>query len=133
MKNARLLDSFALIRFLRQERGYEQVKERLREAGRTQEPLLMCEMNLGEVYYVIGREEGVPKAEEILTSVSTLPIRRIPATWEIILQAARLKAQHPLSYADCIAAASAISQGAVLITGDKEFRTIQHLLPIEWV
>jgi ribonuclease VapC len=109
------------------------VKGWLLEASRSDSPLLICEINLGEVFYVIGREQGLARAEEIVASFSTLPIQQIPATWEIILQAARLKAQHALSYADCIAAASAMAYQAVLVTGDKEFRTVQHLFKIEWI
>lgn len=133
MKNARLLDSFALVKFLRQEPGFERVKGWLMDAHRTGRPLLMSEINLGEVFYIIGREQGLARAEEIAASFSTLPIKQIPATWEMILQAARLKAEHALSYADCIAAACAMAHQAILVTGDKEFRVIRHLLRIEWI
>lgn len=133
MKNARLLDSFALVKFLREEPGFERVKGRLVEAARSDDPLLMCEINLGEVFYVIGREQGLARAEEMVASFSTLPIKPIPVAWEMILQAARLKAQYSLSYADCIAAACAMIHQAILVTGDREFRAIQHLLRIEWI
>lgn len=133
MKNVRLLDSFALVKFLRQEPGFERVKSWLVEAERASEPLLMSELNLGEVFYIIGKDQGLARAEEIAASFPTLPIRPIPVSWEIILQAARFKAQCSLSYADCIAAACAVNHQAVLVTGDKEFRAIQHLLRIEWI
>ena len=133
MKTRKLLDSFALIRFLRREAGSERVKELLGQSARSGDPLLMCELNLGEVYYVIGRERGLPLAEETIALVSTLPIRRVSVTWEMILHAARLKSQHALSYADCMAAACAIAHKAVLITGDREFKAVKHMLPIEWI
>ena len=133
MKNERLLDSFALVKFFREEPGYERVKHWLVEARRRENFLLVCELNAGEVFYVIGRENGIPKAEEILMLLSTLPLRMIPVTWELVLQAARLKAQYSLSYADCMAAACAIHHQAILVTGDPEFRKVKHLLEIEWI
>ena len=133
MKTESLLDSFALLKFFQQESGFERVRHRLSEAKQHQKPLLMCELNVGEVFYVIGKRHGIAQAESILAQFPTLPIHLIPATWDIVLQAARLKAQYALSYADCIAAACAISHRAALVTGDKEFKALEHLLPIEWV
>ncbi|MBI3333748.1 MAG: type II toxin-antitoxin system VapC family toxin [Candidatus Omnitrophica bacterium] len=133
MKSARLLDSFALIKFLREEPGFDRIRHWFVEARQRQESLLICELNVGEVFYVIGRERGLPKAEEILGLLPMLPLKTLAVTWEMILQAARLKAQYPLSYADCIAAACAMSHQAVLVTGDSEFKALKHLLPIEWI
>jgi ribonuclease VapC len=94
---------------------------------------LASELNIGEVFYVIARKKGLPKAEEFLTFLPGLPLRLLPVTWEIILQAARFKAQYALSYADCVAAASAVAHQAILVTGDPEFRALKHLVQIEWI
>lgn len=133
MKNERLLDSFALIKFFREEPGFERIRQWFIEAARNGKPLSICELNVGEVFYAIARKNSLRRAEEILGLLPTLPLRLIPTTWEIVLQAARLKAQHPLSYADCIAAACAIQRQAVLVTGDPEFRALKHLIEIEWI
>jgi len=38
-----------------------------------------------------------------------------------------------MSFADCFALASAVEHGAVLVTGDPEFRAVEHLVTIGWV
>ena len=52
---------------------------------------------------------------------------------ELVYQAAELKAEYPLSYADCFAAAAALNHDAVIVTGNPEFRHIAHLVKIEWI
>jgi predicted nucleic acid-binding protein len=42
------------------------------------------------------------------------------ATSERVLAAARIKAAHPIAFADCFAAATAAARNAVLYTGDPE-------------
>jgi len=49
------------------------------------------------------------------------------------LTAARIKADFPLAFADAIAAAAAQREGASVVTGDPEFKKIEHLVPIEWL
>ncbi len=133
MKSAKLLDSFAVVKYILAEPGGDRVLGFISEARRSEQPLLLSEINAGEVFYVIAKRFGLAKAEEVLTLFSTLPIRMVPVSWELILQAARLKAQFALSYAECIAADCAMAHQAVLVTGDKEFRSIQHLVRVEWI
>ena len=133
MKSARLLDTFPLLRLFKKEPGFEKVKALLSEWRRERVSLRMSEINAGELYYTVARKAGVDAAEEVLADLSTVPITLLPTTWELTLAAAKLKAQWTLSYADCFAAATAIEQHAVLVTGDPEFKQIEHLVSIEWV
>ena len=133
MRSARLLDTFPLVRFFKKEPGFERVKALLSEARRARTPLLISEINAGELYYTVARKAGVDSAEEILAALSTIPITVLPTTWELTLAAARLKARWALSYADCFAAACAMQEGAVLVTGDQEFKQVEHLVSIEWI
>ena len=133
MKNEKLLDTFCLVRFFKAESGSERVKGLLLSASRAGTPLVMSEINAGELYYTIGRRMGAEKAEEALANLSVIPVTLLPTTWEVTLNAARLKAQWALSYADCFAAAHAIQRGATLVTGDPEFKRVEHLVSIEWV
>jgi len=50
-----------------------------------------------------------------------------------IFGAARLKAVHTLSFADCFAAATAIRERAVLITDDPDFKKVGKAVVIDWV
>jgi ribonuclease VapC len=49
------------------------------------------------------------------------------------LEAARIKARFPISYADAFAVATAIRMGAAILTADTEFRAVEHLVPIDWL
>lgn len=133
MKPATLLDSFALIKYLRAEAGAERIRRWFTDAVQQGVPLLVCELNLGELFYVIAKKNGLAKAEEILTVLPTLPLTVLPVTWDLLLHAARLKAQYALSYADCVAVACAVAHHAILATGDPEFKAVQHLVTIEWI
>ena len=133
MKSARLLDTFPLVRLFKKEPGFEKVKTLLSEWRRERISLRMSEINAGELYYTVARRAGIDAAEEILADLAAIPIALLPATWELTLAAARLKAQWTLSYADCFAAATAIQQQAVLVTGDPDFKQVEHLVKIEWV
>lgn len=133
MKNAKLLDAFPLVRFFKREAGSEQIKGLLTSAVESRTSLLISEINAGEIFYAIARKFGDERAEEILAELFALPVERVPVTWEIVLAAAKLKAQWAMSYADCFAAATAIQHHAILVTGDQEFKQVKHLVKIEWV
>jgi len=79
----------------------------------------MSWINLGEVYYTIHRAAGAKEADATLAMLR--PILVLDAvTSERVLAAARIKATHPVAYADAFAIATAAAHGAVLLTGDPE-------------
>ena len=51
----------------------------------------------------------------------------------LIFQAAEYKAQYSISYADCFILASAIEHKAIIVTGDPEFKKVEHLVDIIWI
>ena len=134
MKLKVLLDSFALLAYLNREDGFEKVRKVLAKAQKSDGMVLMNEINLGETYYVLCKERGSEKAEYFLdTILAGLPILRIGNSFENVIDAARIKAKYPLSFADCFVAASALREKAVIITGDPEFRNIEHMVKIDWI
>ena len=133
MKKRSLLDSFAMLAFLNKESGFEKVKSLLREAERSKEPLLMNEINIGEVYYMTAKDRSFEQAEDFLHRLETLPIQVVPNSFAAVLEAARLKARFPISYADAFAVATAIRMNADVVTGDPEFRQVEHLVTIDWL
>jgi ribonuclease VapC len=128
-----LLDSFALLAFLNKERGFEKVKSLLRAAEATGEPLLMNEINIGEVYYITAKDRSMEQAEEFLHRLETLPIQPVPNSFADVLEAAKIKARFPISYADAFAVATAIRMNAVIVTDDPEFRRVEPLVTVEWL
>ncbi len=128
-----VLDSYAMISYLQREKGFETVKQALEKAVQKGVKALMTMVNWGEVYYIIKREEGADTAEAMAEIIDTLPVELLPADRELTRQAAFLKADKKMSYADCFAAAAAIMNKATLITGDKEFREVEKEVKIEWI
>jgi ribonuclease VapC len=50
-----------------------------------------------------------------------------------VIDAAKIKAQYPISYADCFAVATAIREKAVVITGDPDFKHVEKIVEIDWL
>lgn len=133
MKNGKLLDTLPLVRFFKDEPGAAQIERLLTDSRQGRLRLFISDINAGELYYVIAKQAGTERAERAISSLELFRIERVPTTWELVLAAARLKAEFPLSYADCFAAACAQAKGMGLVTGDREFKRIEHLVSIEWV
>ena len=93
----------------------------------------MNEINVGEVFYIIAKARSLEKAEDFLHRLATLPIKPVSNTFPDVLEAARVKAQFPLSYADAFAVSTALRSQAIVITGDPEFHTVEHLVEILWL
>lgn len=132
MKNV-TFDSHAILKFAQDEAGADRVEELLRAAEEERVRAYVNEINLGEVYYITMRRLGKDRARLFLEQFSTLTVERVAASWEIIESAAELKARHALSYADCFAAATALDREASIVTGDPEFKKVEHLVEIEWI
>ena len=130
---AHVLDAFALTAYFEKEPGYEKVQELLTEAASGNRKLFLSTVNWGEVHYVTHRNYGLEQANKIAQVISTFPIEIVDADLEIAKQAALFKVAHRLSYADCFAAALAKVKKSTLVTGDKEFKSLEGDIKIAWL
>jgi predicted nucleic acid-binding protein len=62
-----------------------------------------------------------------------LPIDIILPDSDLIWKAAEIKADYSISYADSFAAATALSKGAAILTGDPEFKKLKGIVSVEWI
>ena len=130
MKKKKVLDSFAILAYLKMEGKYKKVKDLLA----SDEVLFMNDINVGEAFYVLAKERGVEKAEYFVNTVlPNLPIKVVPNTLQDVLEAARIKATHSISYVDCFVVATALKKDAAIVTGDPEFKKVQKTVEIEWM
>jgi ribonuclease VapC len=129
----RILDAHALMLYLEKEPGHEKVASLFVSAVEKDERLLMTSVNYGEIYYIILRECGQEKINEIESIIRTLPIEIIDVDIHLAREAARFKAAKKIFYADCFAAALTKIRKGELITGDKEFKIIDHEIKILWI
>jgi predicted nucleic acid-binding protein len=133
MKPVYLFDSHALLTFFQKEKGAEVVARILNEALQQNTDRLICVMNLGEILYLTKRRFGDEKKLEILGHIRQLGIKILPVPDSLVYQAAELKAEYAISFADCFALACAVNHTAVLVTGDPEFKVVSHLVTIQWI
>ena len=132
MKNY-LFDAFPLLCWLQEEPGYELVDNLLTEAETGKSSISMHIINLGEVFYRLCRVSSMKRGEEILEKIRLLPIRILSISDEEVMAAAKIKAQYPISYADAFAVAKALQSGAMVVTGDPEYKKVSKIVEIFWV
>ncbi len=128
-----IFDSHALLKLFQKEKGYEKVIHLLEEIKRTGTTKYLNAINLGEIIYTTKREFGDQKKIEVLANIERLNFTILPVPNNLIFQASEYKAQYGISYADCFALASAIEHKAIIVTGDPEFKKVEHLADIAWV
>jgi predicted nucleic acid-binding protein len=110
-----VLDSWAVLRYLEDTEPAGQVVADLLDSERP----LMSWINLGEVHYVLRRLHGEEAAVETVRDLREVIDARLPDE-RLVLDAARIKADNPMAYADAFAAALTVAQEATLWTGDPE-------------
>lgn len=112
------LDCWAILSWLD---GDEPAATRVEEVLTTRP--FMNWINLGQVFYIVMRQANQKQAERVLRSImpKVVPAQ---ASADRVLTAARIKAQHPMAYADALAISTALDHRAVLLTGDPEILSV---------
>jgi predicted nucleic acid-binding protein len=128
-----VLDSYALLAYIGAEDGQHRVHDLLKQAVEGNAVLYLAIINYGEVLYIVERERGLTAAQKTIAAVDQLPVQVVGADRGLTFNAAHIKAQFPLAYADCCAVALARELGAVVVTGDPEFRSVAGLVDVEWL
>jgi predicted nucleic acid-binding protein len=130
----KVLDSWALIALFNEERGAEDVEKLLHAATSGRHTLLMHVINWGEIYYTTMRRGGESAAKSVVADIGQMPINIVEsANFELVRQAAAFKATKKLSYADCFAAALAKLRRCELVTGDREFKSLETEIRLGWL
>jgi predicted nucleic acid-binding protein len=130
---AKVLDSFALIAYFRDEPGAETMENLLVSAGKKDNPLLMTDVNHAEVKYCILKKDGAEAWGKAAKVLEGLPIDFHSTTRALADEAADFKARYKLSLADAFAAALAKERKAELVTGDLEFKPLEKEIKVQWL
>jgi ribonuclease VapC len=131
--SAKVLDSFALIAYFRDESGAEEVEQLLVSASKRDSPLHMTDVNYAEVKYSIVKKNGAAAWAEAAKVLDGLPIDFHSTTRALADSAADFKTLFKLSLADAFAAALTKEKKAELVTGDPEFRLLEREIKIHWL
>lgn len=130
---AKVLDSFALIAYFRDESGADVVENLLVTAGKKDTPLHMTDVNYAEVKYSIVKKDGAAAWGEAAKILQGLPIDFHSTTRALADTAADFKARFKMSLADAFAAALAKEKKAELVTGDPEFKALEREIKVTWL
>jgi uncharacterized protein len=130
---ALVLDAWAVIAYLEDEPSGQQVADLIASAHEEEIPVYMTVVNAGEVWYNVAREISEGDANQCIKELRDLRIQFVDVDWELTLEAARFKSKHKMSYADCFAAGLAKIRKAELITGDKEFKSLEGEIKVLWL
>lgn len=129
----KVLDSYALMAFFEDEPGADIVRELILKAEENKVNLLMSVVNLGEVWYSIARTNSPEVADQYIGEIRGMAIEILDNDWTLTRQAAAFKSGGNISYADCFAAALAKLKKAELVTGDREFKSLEGEIKIFWL
>ena len=136
MPSRYVLDSYALIGYLENEHFADRIERLLKQARKGEASLYLHALHLGEVYYITLREQGTHLADLAYSRIKSFPLTFIDQIdEELLLTAASLKANFPISYADSFAAALAKIKNCALLSGDPELKTLENenVIRIEWL
>ena len=128
------LDTSALLTLRDDEPGADRVAEVLHLSAKGKARVYGCFISLMEVLYRVWRDEDEAAGRLAYQQCLALPMEWVRDSDALLLRAAELKAQHPLSLADAWIAACALEHGAVLLHKDPEFHSLpleQEILPLK--
>lgn len=127
-----VLDAWALLALIfKEEPAAGKVKELFEDGQISKSSIFMSWINLGEVYYNIGRRKGLTTANTVLNDINSLPIRfQVPSKTDV-LAAATIKSKHRLSYADAFAVSLAQKIKGTILTGDPEIVLLKQIVKVK--
>jgi len=128
-----VLDSYALLAFLFQEKGHEKVLDLFERAAQADQPVLIAAPNWAEVRYIVERKVGAARWHEARHKLLGLPLEIAAADQTLAELAGEIKAAKQMSLAESFAAALAKQKKADLYTGDPEFRGVGKDVKIVWL
>jgi predicted nucleic acid-binding protein len=120
-----VLDANAVIRYfgVGDGQGGEKVRGLFEQAERNQARLSMSVINMGEVLYILLKHLGEQRAFQYIQALQHA-VTMVEADSNRTIEAARLKHQYKLGYADSFAAASALASKSTLVSADPSFEKI---------
>lgn len=128
-----MLDSYAVLAFLFQEKGHEKVLDLFEKAAQADQALFVAAPNWAEVRYMVERKAGSARWGEVRHKLLGLPLEVVPVDQSLAEMAGEIKVSRRMSLADCFAAALAKQKKADLYTGDPEFKAVEKDIKVMWM
>ncbi|MCG2791194.1 MAG: PIN domain-containing protein [Actinomycetia bacterium] len=121
-----ILDTSAILAYFEGEEGKETVEIFLIRSASNEIELFIPFSAAIEFYYINFNSQGEEIANQRFAMLMSLPINVLKSIDEpYIIQAGRLKASYPISFADALIAAYAYLEKASLVHKDPEYLTLE--------
>jgi PIN domain nuclease of toxin-antitoxin system len=129
-----VLDSSAVLRYIDNEAGANRVNAMFKACVNRQAEARISAVQWGEIAGRLRKRLGAPTQERVLDSLIPLEIEIVPATAERAVQAAVLRMDRGIPYADAFALNLAMeSPNHMLVTADYDFQPVADLAQIEFL
>ncbi|NIM12200.1 MAG: PIN domain-containing protein [Candidatus Aminicenantes bacterium] len=124
--NDYVLDTSALLAYIENEEGAEEVETLLVNALEDTNTIYISTVTAIEILYISIKEQGNAVAEDRLKLIEDLPLFQEPLSKELIRIVGEIKASKAMSFADACIAGLAKFRNAVLVHKDPEFEQIEE-------
>jgi PIN domain nuclease of toxin-antitoxin system len=129
-----VLDSSAVLRFLDSEAGVDRVGEIFELRGAQTAEIAISAVQWGEIAGKVRKRLGVSGQNRALALLSRFQPTIVAATCDRAVNAAELKIDRGISYADAFALNLAMdSPQHVLVTADYDFKAVEDLARVEFL
>jgi len=123
-----ILDTSALLTFIEDEEGAENVESLLIEAEKGNVTVYLSFISLTEVFYITKKEKGEQEASERLGLIKSLAVHIIESEEPLNIMAGALKADYRISLADAFIAALCQYHQGIIVHKDPEFEQLAPLM-----
>jgi predicted nucleic acid-binding protein len=123
-----VLDTSALLTYIEDEAGADNVENLLLEAEKGNAVIYISFISLTEIFYITSREKDESTAFERINLIKSLRVLIQESDESLNLGAARIKAKNRISLADTYIAALCQYHKGVLVHKDPEFEKISNLI-----
>jgi predicted nucleic acid-binding protein len=125
------LDTSAVLAYLLDEPGADEVKEILKHAEKGEGKVFVSFMTFMELLYRIWKLYGEHEAKRTYLFLRGLPVREVTQNENLLISSARLKANYPISVADAWIVATALTTDTTLVHKDPEMEILADIIAIK--
>jgi len=111
-----VFDAMAILSYLSDLKGADLIDKILDSVILKEAKVFINYLTLSELYYVVGSEQGMSKANEAVVAVRKWPVEFVEVGESIALAAGRLMIKEDIPMHDAIVVATAIDRKAALVT-----------------
>jgi len=122
------LDTSAVLAFFLDEPGSSEVEEILQQAEDGKEQVFTSFMTFMELLYRIWKVSGEKQAKKAYLFLRGLPVQEVLQNEDLLITAAKLKANFPISVADAWIAGTALFTSSTLVHKDPEMESLVNII-----